>query len=125
MNKKIDDHKPLACKKNNDNKRHERECIVVFSLFHGRRAREMGDWGKSKVNQGQDQEAAKEKNPDLGSGAGRRKNPRLGPRGGAAKNPLTWVQGWSAKNPRLAGKGAAGSRSACALLKTMEGLGLK
>ena len=66
--------------------------MVVFSLFHGRRTREMGDWGESKVNQGQDQGAAK-------------KTPQLGPRGSAAKNPPTWVQGWSAKTPPTHWKG--------------------
>ena len=64
----------------------------------------MGDWGESKVNQGQDQGAAK-KNPNLGLGAARRKTPQLGPRGSAAKNPPTWVQGWSAKNPPTRWKG--------------------
>ena len=89
--------------KNNDNKRHERECMVVFSLFHGRRTRERLGRIKGQPRSGrrsakgkkttpppnleaQGADAAKKKTRQLGKARGRReeKPPAAGKSQGAA-----------------------------------------
>ena len=79
--------------KNKANTRHEREWLVVFSLFHGSKMRER-DWGESKVSQ--------TRNKTTPPPAGKRQ----------------WVA--KKKPPTLAGKDGAGSRSARACAKSKK-----
>ena len=83
--------------------------MVVFSLFHGRRTRETGDWGESKVNQGQDQGAAKKT--------------QLGSRGSATKNPPTWAQGQHSKKPPDLGPGVVREKPPDSLERAAQGEG--
>ena len=69
----------------------------------------MGDWGESKVNQGQDQGAAK-KNPNLG-------------RGGATKNPPTWAQGQRSEKPPDLGPGVVREKPPDSLERAAQGQG--
>ena len=84
--------------------------MVIFSLFHGRRTREVGDWGESKVNQGQDQGAAKKKT-------------QLGSRGGATKNPPTWAQGQRSEKPPDLGPGVVRENPPDSLERAAQGQG--
>ena len=79
--------------KNKANKRHEREWLVVFSLFHGSRTRE-------RLGRIKGQPSAKQTNP-LPAGKSQ---------GAAMQNPpASWKgSGWPRKNPLPAGKKGSG-----------------
>ena len=109
MDTKIDDHKPLACKKTMIIKDMNESVWSSFLYFMGE--------GRERWETGANQRSTKVRTKE------RRKKTQLGSSGGATKNHPTWAQGQRSKKPPDLGPGVVREKPPDSLERAGQGQG--